>query len=637
MDSHVEATQKNRKYSEDITSLDSWSEAIDGLENDTKSGGQPGSGQCRKNKYHKKGLGQEQKHSNTKKYLKSLSNSSILLNPKDLNSKDNIYYSIDHSSQNTNHPTLEHLPSTSSNSSSDRSLSPLMYMSEQFNSLDFSSLQLPSQRENANFQNEILKTSRVKSRSHQGLINQESDDMKSWAAGQSDQIDDQPRSLPPDLNKTYLLTDDVDQAEKVKNKLMSVWNNMKYGWTLKTKTAFKCDSPIFLLGTCYHIRPSDENVKPGERKIRPPNIEMFKQDFASQIWFTYRQDFPQIPGTKITSDCGWGCMLRSGQMMLARAFLTHFLGREWNVFKEQSREHDIYRRQIIKWFGDFPSENSPFSIHRLVETGKGHGKQPGEWYGPSSVAFILRDSMLKAVETQPLLGDIAVYVAQDCTVYKQDIYEMCSTRGRAPTQFSNSSDSTEVKVHPDTKTQQWKRAAVILVPVRLGGEELNQVYIPCIKSLLAQDSCIGIIGGKPKTSLYFIGWQEEKVIYLDPHYCQDAVDTRERNFPIQTFHCLSPRKVSLSKMDPSCTIGFYCRTREEFDRFVHQTEEMISPPKQKLSYPMFVFSEGNSTDANIQSEYSDKADRLLRVKHYKMDQYGRLRSGTEETEEFVVL
>jgi hypothetical protein len=40
-----------------------------------------------------------------------------------------------------------------------------------------------------------------------------------------------------------------------------------------------------------------------------------------------------------------------------------------------------------------------------------------------------------------------------------------------------------------------------------------------------------------KYSLYHVPFyffiSDDKIIYLDPHYCQDAVDTRERKFAIQ--------------------------------------------------------------------------------------------------------
>jgi cysteine protease ATG4 len=76
----------------------------------------------------------------------------------------------------------------------------------------------------------------------------------------------------------------------------------------------------------------------------------FLDDFEAKIWLTYRSNFPTIPRSQdpqvlttmafsvrlrsqlidhsgFTSDTGWGCMIRSGQCLLANALLFLRLGR----------------------------------------------------------------------------------------------------------------------------------------------------------------------------------------------------------------------------------------------------------------------------------------------------------------------
>lgn len=59
----------------------------------------------------------------------------------------------------------------------------------------------------------------------------------------------------------------------------------------------------------------------------PAHIKLFIDHFITITWLTYRKNFPPIEGTRITTDCGWGCMVRSGQMLLATALNYHLLGR----------------------------------------------------------------------------------------------------------------------------------------------------------------------------------------------------------------------------------------------------------------------------------------------------------------------
>ena len=60
------------------------------------------------------------------------------------------------------------------------------------------------------------------------------------------------------------------------------------------------------------------------------DLENFKADFKAILWMTYRKNFFPIKPAPFycTSDAGWGCMLRSAQMVLGQALQRH-LGVDW--------------------------------------------------------------------------------------------------------------------------------------------------------------------------------------------------------------------------------------------------------------------------------------------------------------------
>lgn len=257
------------------------------------------------------------------------------------------------------------------------------------------------------------------------------------------------------------------------------------------------DTPSTNNSTPHNERAEDESwirtsIDEAERKESPNGEDpsqygnwpsAFLDDFESRIWMTYRSGFAPIQKSQdpkatgamsfrvrmqnlaspgFTSDAGFGCMIRSGQCILANALQILRLGRNWRY---QDHATDKAHCEIVSMFADDPK--APFSIHRFVEHGAAVcGKYPGEWFGPSAAARCIQDLANKYNE-----AGLKVYVSGDGA----DVYE---------------DKLKQIAVDDDGNWQ----PTLILVGTRLGIDKINPVYWEALKASLQMKQSIGIAG-----------------------------------------------------------------------------------------------------------------------------------------------
>jgi cysteine protease ATG4 len=106
------------------------------------------------------------------------------------------------------------------------------------------------------------------------------------------------------------------------------------------------------------------------------------------------------------------------------------------------------------------------------------------------------------------------------------------------------------------------------MPLMLGLDRVEPEYYSVIKQLLRMSESVGIIGGKPKSALYLVGFQDNDLVFLDPHHVQPACTSDEDLAAnLNSYSCDSARLLPISKASSSISAGFFFNSGESFNSF----------------------------------------------------------------------
>jgi len=131
---------------------------------------------------------------------------------------------------------------------------------------------------------------------------------------------------------------------------------------------------------------------------------------------------------------------------------------------------------------------------------------------------------------------------------------------------SKINDESEKSLKSKKKFYKLKKCGFLFISVRLGINSIEKEYHNSIKQFFKIPSNLGIIGGKSGSAYYFIGESQDKLIYLDPHFSQKAVENLTNLF-YNGYESYEPKNLyclDTKNMSPGFTMGFYFRNIEEY-------------------------------------------------------------------------
>jgi len=264
----------------------------------------------------------------------------------------------------------------------------------------------------------------------------------------------------------------------------------------------------------------------------------FETHAASIPWLTYRRDFPAFYGSFLTSDFGWGCTLRSAQMMAASALMWNEIGPD--EFRS-SLEYRDRMHAVSLLFVD--SAAAPLSIHRMIEEIRVNDQSyyPGQWVGPDRASTTIS----RLLESKNLMG---VVVAQDRVLARSEALHSLAKHDR-----------------------------MLLIASTMVADPNNWSYFDlsmktAFLNIFRLPQLNGIVGGELLSqSYFFVGASNDFLFYLDPHTVQPALQEDEAQLPRPQPKILCMR---WNRLSSSMSLSFVIESMDEFEAVASALEKI---------------------------------------------------------------
>ena len=340
-------------------------------------------------------------------------------------------------------------------------------------------------------------------------------------------------------------------------------------------------------------------------KVYNPNnekgIKEFNKNLNKILLMTYRSKYRRQINIKnkyeYNSDCGWGCMIRSSQMIFARMLYKIFkqiyknqydsktltisaipyfmddyiilddlkgsdylvLGldsyiNKLKLFLKEKIEKNQYKKSEIQ------SIDPPFSIHKICIIGEIFGRTCGEWFSD----FELPDIYEIINTTFNIIPNLSI-MHFNTNIEINKILEKCFEKendDKNPNLFKNN-----YFINNQNEKYKLKKMGAIFVSVRLGISMISPEYFPSIKKLFECRQFLGFIGGKADSASYFFGYCVDSLLYLDPHLNQQS-DSYLDDKTKDTYINKTVFELDFKSLQCAFTAGFLFRNLNEFSKLI---------------------------------------------------------------------